>query len=1067
MALWEYYKKIAQAAGTKDGQVQGFSVAWFYEENKPENLNVLTRAFLGDREALEGIACSSDEEAAALGEGMIPLCSERVNTSQLHAIGYALRDRISIIQGPPGTGKTETIGNLLRCLMHLPETPSVAVVSSNGEAIENIIRLVKDDFLLKGCYAQLGKWKLRKAFHDAHPDKAWSAVFSEENGYRFLPGLLQDYPIIFSTIHSLRKCFVTDEEFTGEFDYVIVDECSQVGNMLGLLAMASAKHLVLLGDDEQLAPVFSDKISSIEPEEGTQELYRDKDENSFMKAVVRRFEGHAQKSFLDQHYRCHPAIIGYCNQYIYDNKLRICTEEDGKLPIRIRWYEGDYWETHKEGKKNIHQNLRQIKIFMEEEYPGILDKLREDEDYSVCVLSPYNNPLQQLKEAMIAYNEREGVPFADPRIEGEDRREDEDYNPVEKIPQLTIHKAQGRGYDLVVLLTIADCGSNPWPQRKSMINVAVSRAKKELLIISSATWMPRKMQRELLGYSVKSGAERQESKLYLRRMMEYVREQSKQRETGDYGLQQSSLHSVFDRTMYYREKGYRDEKNQEVPAGMMSAPEMCLLYALCENDYIRDHYEIYREVPLADVSAIEAPDDACREYIENGARFDIVLVQNNKICVIIEVDGAYHRTDPAQKTKDDMKDAAVASLGEAFQNRYFRFPTDGTSENEVAQVVEALQADAENLPEVETAQLTRTDCMEGEIEQEDIMQEVQEQLEESFGRVQQVYRRGMEHREDRDSEEWKEFEKLLTVRFDRTGEGQDEDDEESTFPDYGEEIVDHFYLIRYANVYAFEYYTMYLLALALLEEGDEYVNSYSFGCGSLLDGMSLLYANRTLNNTPRIYYRGIDLTRWPVMFPVGDAPEDPMISLDITSMENLDVREKRCNIMFFPRMLSELTGREGEEILNAFAENIRQGKLSQNQIILCVSYRGKNTIREDWNRVKVIIAAIEDHGYSAEERANIPQGEEWIDQYFDHTEYMELDDHRRIHYYTTKEEYKNIPVWRVNNDFRIQQDILNYLNDESEFKNTIAEVLGENIRTFPRTNLADMCFHIISFRKRT
>ncbi|MBR0092402.1 MAG: AAA family ATPase, partial [Lachnospiraceae bacterium] len=724
MPVWEYYHRLAQAAGTKDGKVQGFSVAWFYEENRPEDLNLLSRAFLGDEDALAGTGCLSDEAAQAEGARLRQFCTEKVNASQLKAIAHALRDDISIIQGPPGTGKTETIGNLLRCLMHLPETPSVAVVSSNGEAIENIITVVEKDPLLKDRYAQLGRQKLRQAFHADHRNASWSEDFSKENGYRFSAGLLEDYPIIFSTIHSLRKCFVEDELFTGEFDYVIVDECSQVGNMLGLLAMASAEQLVLLGDDEQLAPVFTKEIQDIEPEEETQPFYLDRDNNSFMKAVVARFGARAGRSFLDRHYRCHPAIIGFCNQYIYENRLRVCTQEDGKLPVRIRWYEGDYWETHKEEEKNIHQNLKQIKIFMEEEYPGILAKLRNDKKYSVCVLSPYRKPLEQLRQEIIDCNKKEGEDIEEPEIRTESQTEGEgDFNPAEKIPQLTIHKAQGRGYDLVVIMTVADCGPGTWPQRKSMINVAVSRAKKELLIISSATWMPRKMQRELLGYSVKSGAERKEPELYLRRMMEYVREQSAQRDATGYGLQRSVSRSVFDRTMYYRGKGYHDEETGDAGNGMPSAPELCMLHALCENAFIREQYEIYREVPLSDVSAIEATDDDCRAYIENGARFDIVLVRNNRICAIMEVDGAYHRTNEEQEKKDALKDAAVASLGTAFEKRYFRFPTDGTSEDEVAQVVKALQADADNLPEAETEEWTVFDTA---AEREERMQEVHE-----------------------------------------------------------------------------------------------------------------------------------------------------------------------------------------------------------------------------------------------------------------------------------------------------------------------------------------------------
>lgn len=41
-----------------------------------------------------------------------------------------------------------------------------------------------------------------------------------------------------------------------QFDYVIVDECSQVNLLLGRIAMGKArKHLILTGDDDQLQPI--------------------------------------------------------------------------------------------------------------------------------------------------------------------------------------------------------------------------------------------------------------------------------------------------------------------------------------------------------------------------------------------------------------------------------------------------------------------------------------------------------------------------------------------------------------------------------------------------------------------------------------------------------------------------------------------------------------------------------------------------------------------------------------------------------------------------------------------
>ncbi len=949
--VWEYYKRLAEAVGIKDDKERPYSIYWFYEHNEPENLNTITRAFLGDQNALDEISCISDAEAEADINHIREFCTDKINVPQLKAIAHAIRDDVCIIQGPPGTGKTQTIGNLLRCLMSREDRPSVAVVSSNGEAIRNIVDLIKEDDILCDCFALLGKTDNRKQFYESHRDAVWAADFSKENKYRFDAGLLQDFPIVFSTIHSLWKCFVLDENFRGIFDYVIVDECSQVGNMLGLLAMAAARRLVLLGDDMQLSPIFVDVADDVAHPEGIESYYLDKGDNSFMKAVAERFEGHIGKGFLSMHYRCHPAIIGYCNEYVYDGQLEICSDDDGKLPIRVRWYEGDYWEEIIENGRKENQNLKQISIFMREEYPTILAKLRENEDFSVCVLSPYRYPLEQLKRELIAYNERTDENLEAPEIE------DDGFDPVEKIPQLTIHKAQGRGYDLVVFLTIKDCGSNIWAQRRAIVNVAVSRAKKELLIIASSIWMTPDMQEELLGYSVNSGAEQE--KLYLRYMMEYVREQELHRHADGYGLQHSSMHSVFDRIPYYREKEKRNNGVTGYKAGngvRASAPELCMINALYDNDYIREKYKIYREVPLKAFDAIHTEDEACRKYIEDGARFDIVLIQDKKVCAIIEVDGAYHRTDEEQKNNDVMKDAAVISLGAVFaERRFFRFSTDGTSRNEVEKVVEALQTETDNLPEVETEGLLKQNYMEDSM-REDLVNMLNDVICGAIQRIIDELESGDPGRIDHVREK---MDHLSYVRGNAPAP-----------EDYADPIFCDLYLMRFGYAYAFEYSVIYDAIIRRYTAGEQARNGRpvlgvsSLACGTMIDAWGLAYALACIRengelNLPEdleLSYHGEDLTRWSYLFACnqdGDQalndcfnhrPSANDFETDAAEYIRRDRNYHWLNVMTFAKFLGELPEEIVVNIEEAIREAIERGDFVGNnnnnrqEYFICISH---------------------------------------------------------------------------------------------------------------------------------
>ena len=64
---------------------------------------------------------------------------------------------------------------------------------------------------------------------------------------------ITEYPVILSTTHSLRNCASANYLF----DYVIMDEASQVDIVTGALALSCAKNAVIVGDLKQLPNVVS------------------------------------------------------------------------------------------------------------------------------------------------------------------------------------------------------------------------------------------------------------------------------------------------------------------------------------------------------------------------------------------------------------------------------------------------------------------------------------------------------------------------------------------------------------------------------------------------------------------------------------------------------------------------------------------------------------------------------------------------------------------------------------------------------------------------------------------
>ena len=1073
--IWEYYKKIARVTGTdNNGETQNFSVSWFYdmmtEGGIHHNLNNLALAFLGDEDAQNNIYLAPEADIIQMNENVKTICGDKPYEAQIEAISNALLNDITIIQGPPGTGKTETIKNIVLSIRRLFPEAKIAVISANSEAISNAVDAVKIEEDLKNSYARLGNKEIRKAFKkhlSEENDELYNLLDScnKDTDYLFPYSLFDYYPVIFSTIHSLRKCVDIQE-----YDYVLVDECSQVPSFIGMIALASAKHLVLLGDDEQLPPIHKDSenddIANVPAIRNETPWYLDEGDNSFMKACKKSFGEKCRSILLNEHYRCHPAIIEFCNRYVYGNKLVTKTSDDGKLPIRIRWYEGDYWESIKTNPKEKAKNYNkmQIEVFVKDELPEIISLLEANDEYSICVLSPYRYQLDLLKKRL-----DEVLSAFESIIENQV----EDEQPgVNDLAQLTIHKAQGRGYDRVYIMPVEDAGKNPWSQKKELINVAVSRAKKELCVITSSTWMSKELQIRLTGNCVDNSG--MSDQRYIKDLLEYLEQEQNNRSVANgYGFVKTSIDSVFARVPFYREKyGCPDEKRK--PEGnRTSAPEYCMKNALENCEEIRDEFDILSEVPLKAFEGINSDDEEVNRYIEDGARFDFVIAKDDRAYAIIEVDGVYHRFDPETMHNDELKNRAVKALEDKIGKIIFlRLPTDGTTNNEQKKIINEVLGD-----HVQTVYLRRNFmCM--RVLDEKLISD-REYLETNL--TPQLFES-----------------KILNMSF-VNGSAQN--------INYKDEFQVAFYMMKYAKYYALEYYWMYDLVLrALSHEFSTRIYSspdtaitYSFGCGSMVDGLSMLYAHNALRNLPRsgyrveekLYYEGIDIVKWA---DTGLLEYESSFSqlikvfkyLDSGMVKFWDKMKSFCaNILMFPKMLCEDLddNTAGTSIIDKFCNKIKEANLMKDYIILCVSYRGYKTFNDDKKMTEKIIKVLRAKGYIEEPiDGNIMN--EWICK-----DYFVLDD-------STNMVFKSINDVSVDynikySDFKIPDEVEHYMGwgeiligkchggINAGMVNATQNVVNicnscgrcQKLNSYPRKNLnlnsgADCtCFQILPFRR--
>lgn len=253
-----------------------------------------------------------------------------------------------------------------------------------------------------------------------------------------------EYPIILSTTHSILSS-VKD----GFYDYVIIDESSQVDLVTGALALSCAQNTVIVGDQKQLPNVVNSNTAKI-----TDEIFQKTSlpkgyrysTNSLLSSILLLYP-EVSKTLLQEHYRCHPKIIRFCNQRFYNGQLIAMTKDNDEKDILgvCKTVQGN----HARG----HYNQRQIDEIKQEFLPDLLTRVDPN---AIGIISPYRAQKNAIKS-------------------------DKQLNTF-MID--TVHKFQGREKDAVIITTV-DNEITPFTDNPNMLNVAVSRAKKYLRVLIS------------------------------------------------------------------------------------------------------------------------------------------------------------------------------------------------------------------------------------------------------------------------------------------------------------------------------------------------------------------------------------------------------------------------------------------------------------------------------------------------------------------------------------------------------------------------------------------------------
>lgn len=269
------------------------------------------------------------------------------------------------------------------------------------------------------------------------------AIFEKKDFRGASEAFTAEYPVILSTTYSIKGTLST--EFV--YDYLIVDEASQVDLATGVLAFSCAKNIIIVGDQKQLPNVLTPQ--DIKTADAIWNKHKFDERYHFathsMLASAAEIWHNVPSVLLKEHYRCHPKIAAFFNQKFYNGELIVMTADQGEQNVLTMYRTAP--GNHARG----HLNQRQIDVIREEVLPTLQKQGYKD----IGVITPY-------RDQVAATTTQLGSQY----------------------DVATVHKFQGREKDAIVLASV-DNVIGEFVDDPNMLNVAVSRAVRSLSVVIS------------------------------------------------------------------------------------------------------------------------------------------------------------------------------------------------------------------------------------------------------------------------------------------------------------------------------------------------------------------------------------------------------------------------------------------------------------------------------------------------------------------------------------------------------------------------------------------------------
>lgn len=399
------------------------------------------------------------------------------------------------------------------------------------------------------------------------------------------------FPITLSSTYSLQNSM----KKSVPFDYVIVDEASQVNLPTALACLGVARNAVIVGDSKQLTHISDN--DSLRCSSKIPQGYDAVDFN-LLTSVLTTMGKKVPVNMLREHYRCNPLIIGFCNKRFYNGEMVIMSKKQEEFPFEIV----DVETGHIDYQNNSPINNRQI-----EETKNIIELMEKQgvNTDSIGVVSPYKAHAYQLYRSL----------------------------NIKDLESDTVHKYQGREKDVIIYNSVQN-SITKFNDNSNLVNVAISRAKNKLVVVAPLSILSQKDSN-------------------LSSLINYITYQD---ETHSH-YRKSKYNSIFD-VLYQSPETIlqiiQAKNEKESPAETLFR---LLLEKLRTKDEFKS-WDFRQEYYLYDlVKDIDALEEGEQRLVKNGSRLDFLIfdIMNNTPILAIEIDGSqFHNNSQNDSLKDSI-----------------------------------------------------------------------------------------------------------------------------------------------------------------------------------------------------------------------------------------------------------------------------------------------------------------------------------------------------------------------------------------------------------------------------